>query len=359
MEDLKIGIVGLGLIGGSLAKALKEKAGIENIFAYNRSQNSIDEAVKEGVIKKGSTDDLKILSGCDIIFICSPVELVSDYTLKLSAISNAIITDAASTKAEIMESAKNCKRFIGGHPMTGSEKVRFKAADSHLFENALYVLCKGESCSEEDFILLKSIVEKIGAIPEIMNGYEHDKAVGIISHLPHLVSAELVNFAAENDKGFLNRLAAGGFKDITRISSSSPELWEQIISSSNGIIIKLLEAYIENLNKLSQALKEKDKDFIFNFFSKAKEYRDNIADNQAGLMPSQYEIWAEVSDKPGIIGNIATLLGDNGINIKNINIQNNREYEGGCLRISLDFEREAENALKVLTNAGYACRIKN
>jgi prephenate dehydrogenase len=357
MDKMKVGILGLGLIGGSLAKALKAKAGITNIVAFERRQEFIDRAVNEGVIKEGYNVDFSVFRGCELVFICSPVETVAKFAKDISQFTSGIITDVGSTKNEIMAETE-ALNFIGGHPMTGSEKTSYLASDEKLFENAVYVLCKGKNCTQKDFDLLKQIVTLIGAIAIEMKPDEHDKSIGIISHLPHIVAAGLVNMAKDNDHGGLNRLAAGGFKDITRISSSKPELWQQIISSSGSAISNILNEFILKLLEIKKSIDHEENGEILTYFENAKEYRDKLTENVRGLLPSQFEVWVEVSDKPGIIGNVATLLGENGINIKNMNIQNNREYEGGCLRLSIDSYIEAENAVKILNENGYSCNKK-
>lgn len=354
IEELKIGICGLGLIGGSLAKAFKEKSNINNIAAFDENESFLLNAFKNGFISEFSKKSLTIFKDCDVVFICTPVSIAPKFIFEISKITNALLTDVGGTKFEINNGAKNL-RFIGGHPMAGSEKSGFFASDEALFENAIYVLCKGESTSDSDFNLLNELVASIGAIPLEMGAFEHDKAVGLISHLPHIVSASLVNIAVKDDKKAVLRLAAGGFKDITRISSSDPKLWQEIILSSNNIIVEILDEYIEKLKEIKDLILIKDSEEILSFFINAKKYRDEISENTAGLISTYYELRVEVNDKPGIIGQIATLFGKYDINIKNLNIQHNRDYEGGCLRFTFDTKEQTRKAKELLTLNGFVC----
>ena len=355
--EQKIGICGLGLIGGSLAKAFRNKCNVKEIAALDQNEKALEKALEENIITKASTHDYKLFKDCDIIFVCTPINAVVGAITEISKVSKGLITDTASTKAQIMEQINESCRFIGGHPMAGSETSGYSGASETLFENAMYILCKAKVTDSEDFEMLKKIIEMIGAIPLELTPQEHDKAAGILSHLPHIAAASLVNIVGEKDQtGKLLKLAAGGFKDITRIASSNADLWQQIILSSGDTITNILEDYIKTLQKFSKALKNKNAEAVNTFFSEAKTYRDHILESSSGLIPSNYQLLIEVSDRPGIIGSVTTILGDNGINIKNLYIQNNREYEGGCLRITIEQASQAQAALEILQNNGFRCQ---
>lgn len=351
------GIAGLGLIGGSIAKALKQKAKIKTVIAWNHKKSSIRDAVSDGAISEKSSTDIFCLKECDLIFICTPVGLVADTALKLySIVPNAVITDVASTKASIMDMITQKApdmRFIGGHPMAGSEKTGYCASDHNLFENAYYVLCKGESASQSDFELVKSLVVNMGGIPVIINPLVHDRAVSLISHLPHIAASSLSRLAGQNDDGFLSMLAAGGFRDVTRIASSSPELWTDIIKHNRDMIFKALSLYINELDTVRALLKNDDYDTLTKYLYDGRSFRDKLPQSGKGLIGKLPELRINVADKPGIIGEVATLLGEKGINIKNLHIQNSREYEGGVLRITISCDEDIEKTKSVLNNAGY------
>lgn len=349
----KIGICGLGLIGGSIAKALKIRSSDYYIVALDNNANNLERAYNDGVIDEYTDQDYSIFVDCSIIFICTPIDNVVGDVRKIREKSNAIITDTASTKQKIMSMIQDNK-FIGGHPMAGSEKNGYLASSDILFENAAYALCRNGNIDENDFNLIRNIVNEIGAIPLELSASEHDEAVGIISHLPHLVASSLVNTVADNKNSkLLSQLAAGGFKDITRIASSDESLWKQIIMSSGNYIEKILREYSFKINTLADMIANRDTQSLIKYLSQAKEFRELISDSRKGLLTSQKTLYVEVSDKPGIIGEVATLLGKNGINIKNLYIENNREYEGGSLRITLERTEDSEYASKLLSKNGY------
>ena len=354
INELKIGICGLGLIGGSLAKALKTKSKINDISAFDVNETFLVTAFNEGIISMFSNNSFNIFENCDIVFVCTPVLTVLSNIREISKHTNAIITDVGSTKFEILNKTKDYN-FIGGHPMAGSEKSGYFASDEALFENAIYVLCKGEKANASSLNILRELVSSIGAIPLEMDALEHDKAVGIISHLPHILSASLVNTAIDNNNKNIMKLVAGGFKDITRISSSNPKLWKEIIISSSDVISKILDDYIEKLIDIKNSISKNDSEKILSLFTNAKKYRDEISENSKGLISTYYELRIDVNDKPGIIGYIATLFGKNEINIKNLNIQHTRDYEGGCLRFTFDNKEQTTKAKELLTKNGFVC----
>ncbi|KNY27477.1 prephenate dehydrogenase [Pseudobacteroides cellulosolvens] len=360
MVDKKVTIIGLGLIGGSLARALKERVGITDITAINRSSRSIDAALKDRTISRGSSELNQHVYDSDIIFICTPVRRAIEYIelLKEKIKPDCILTDVGSTKSEIISyinKMDNPPLFIGGHPMAGSENTGYEAGFTHLFENAFYVLTPSKTTTDYSMNLMTGIVEKIGAIPVKIRADEHDKATGCISHVPHIIASTLVNMVRfmDSEDGKMKLLAAGGFKDITRIASSSPEMWENIVLSNKEQIGGILDFYVEILKKFKTSMENDDSQAILEFFKSAKDYRDTFSSHKRGLFTPEYDILVDIIDEPGILGEIATLLGHNKINIKNMNVLNNREFQQGCLKVTLPDPESLDVAHKVLIENGY------
>lgn len=360
MEKSKVTIIGLGLIGGSLARALRERMGIKDITAVNRSLEPINQAIADGNIVRGFTGLNEYVLDSDIIFICTPVKRAMEYIDLLAGKvkPGCIITDVGSTKTEIVSHVNkmdNPPCFIGGHPMAGTEKTGYAASFPHLFENAYYILTPAKSTAEYAMDCMLKLVKAIGGIPVILDADEHDKITGAISHVPHVIASALVNMVREMDspEGKMRLLAAGGFKDITRIASSSPEMWENIISSNRQKVYEILDCYIAALENIKNIIRKEDPDRIFNFFETAREYRNSFSSTRKGLISPNYEITVDVVDKPGIIGEIATILGKNNVNIKNINVSNSREFEQGCLRITLPDPESVGIAYDLLLYNGY------
>lgn len=360
MKLTSITIIGMGLIGGSLAKALHKKLGFDNITAVDADALALELALEEGTIARGFPTLDSSVYNSDIIFICTPVKQALSYINELAPHlpERCIITDVCSTKGEIVHHVEAMPRppcFIGGHPMAGTEKSGYANSFGHLFENAYYVLTPCSSTSPEALDTLIGIVEDIGAIPIVMTVREHDRSTGGISHLPHVIAAALVNLVKMLDSGSgkMQTLAAGGFRDITRIASSNPKMWENIVSSNKVQIIELLTLFVKSLEDFTVTLENDDSEAIYHFFAGARHFRDSISAQNTGLIQPIYSLIVDVQDKPGIIGEIATILGNHNINIKNIHVTNSREFEQGCLIIALPDTASVNIAFDLLVNTGY------
>jgi prephenate dehydrogenase len=363
-DRLKIGFIGFGLIGGSIARALKKINADYHITAYDyhKEQPSTDlqAALHDGVLDNITTTLEDKIPECDIIFLCAPVLSNIEYLSKLKPLLSAecILTDVGSVKGNIhaaIEELGMSAQFIGGHPMTGSEKTGYANSYALLLENAYYILTPTEEISRAKLSLLYNLVKKMGSIPVLLDAKEHDEITAAISHVPHIIAAQLVNLIRDSDDKAekMRALAAGGFKDITRIASSSPVMWQNICMTNSVDIKRLLDRYISYLQAVSQALAETDGDFLYNMFESAGEYRNSIPNSSIGIIKKLYELYMDIVDEAGAIATIATLLASNQISIKNIGIIHNREYEEGVLRIEFYDEQSLLMATKLLSRHNY------
>ena len=265
MENLTVGFIGFGLIGGSIAKALRKSHPDCRIMAYSRSKEPLEEAKQDGVIDIICTKEDPFFGACDYIFMCAPVESNIAYLdfLKENMRPNCILTDVGSVKTPIHEaiSAKGMDAcFIGGHPMAGSEKTGYANASDLLLENSYYILTPGEGVPEERLTAFTELVKSIGGIPLTMTAHDHDYTTAVISHLPHVIAATLVNAVKKLDdpEQHMKMIAAGGFKDITRIASSSPEMWQSICQENSANIVEVIDDYIEMLQEAKAKVMEPD-----------------------------------------------------------------------------------------------------
>jgi prephenate dehydrogenase len=357
----KIGVIGLGIIGGSLVKAVKRKGLCETVVAYDQNENTMELALKEGTIHKAAQGIDETFKGCEMVFICVPVKSIPEIVKQLDKIveSDCILTDVGSTKGNVMETVKKLKLscpFIGGHPMAGSEESGYRASRHTLFENAYYVLTPLEGTDEVYINKLSEFLKLLGALPVIIDPHVHDYATAAISHVPHVIASALVNTikGLDGSDRLMHTLAAGGFRDITRIASSEPAVWESICLTNKDNIIRVLGEFAKNINSFVEALNSNDDRKLRQLFKDAKEYRDSFSDRRVGALIKTYDITVDVEDKPGVIASIASELGKHRINIKNIGINNSREMEGGALAISFYDRESQEKSYEILKQMGYS-----
>ena len=356
MSTLTCGFIGLGLIGGSIAKALKEAEPSIRIIAYDINRESVLLARQEGIADIAADGIDENFSACDYLFLCAPV---SHNDENLSAIRrilspDCILTDVGSVKStthKAVDDAGLSHQFIGGHPMAGSERTGYRNAKALLLQNAYYILTPTEQTSPEKLSAYRALVQKMGAIPLVLSPNQHDFVTAGISHLPHVVASSLVNLVKDNDSadGIMKQIAAGGFKDITRIASSSPVMWQQICLTNAENISCLLKAYIDALLEAKKALDDRNADALYSLFDSARIYRESFINTSSGPIKRIFDISIDIDDKPGALSRVVSLLASHDINIKNIGITHNRESEEGVMRIEFYDEASQFTANKILS----------
>jgi prephenate dehydrogenase len=363
-SDLKVGFIGFGLIGGSIARALKKLSPNYYLFAYDyhrdKPSTDLQAALLDGVLNSITTTLSEDFPEADLLFLCAPVLSNINYLQQLKPYlkPDCILTDVGSVKSNIhtaVEGLGLTKQFIGGHPMTGSEKTGYLNSYALLLENAYYILTPTKNVPEYMVSFLQGLVKKLGSIPVVLEAEEHDEITAAISHVPHIIAAQLVNLVRESDDEAekMRELAAGGFKDITRIASSSPVMWQNICLTNSEQIKKLLDRYISSLQIASEALANMDEDYLYHMFDTAGEYRSAIPNKSIGMLKKMFEIYLDIVDEAGAIATIATLLASNQISIKNIGIIHNREFEEGVLRIEFYDAQAQEKAITLLNRYNY------
>ena len=355
-----IGFIGLGLIGGSIAKTIRKFHPDYRLIAFDKDRSALAEAVSLNVINGICDIEDEQLYNCDYLFLCAPVEFNVEYMEKIKASlgENCILTDVGSVKNIIHEKVTELGlegRFIGGHPMAGSERSGFSNSSDHLLENAYYIITPGGEVALEKISDFTELISSLGAIPLVITAEEHDFITAGVSHLPHIVASALVNLVnlLDNDAQYMKMIAAGGFRDITRISSSSPVMWEQICLENQKNISTVLDEFIRMLIQIRCSIDNKEADNIFDMFASSKDYRDSIDIIDNSLIPRSYVLYIDVADEAGAIATIATILATEKVNIKNIGIIHNREFEDGVLKIEFYTDAALEQAKVLLTKRNY------
>lgn len=360
MERKKIGFIGLGLIGGSIAKAVRQYYPDYEIVAFDKNRETLALATQEAVVNVACTAIDDNFKNCDYIFLCAPVAFNTAYLKQMTPYlhDGLILTDVGSVKTPIHEEISRLglgKYFIGGHPMAGSEKSGFANSKPILIENAYFILTPSAEVSHEKSEAYAAFVESLRAIPVVLNYREHDLVTGTISHLPHIIAASLVNFVKETDTKdeLMKNLAAGGFKDITRIASSSPAMWQHICVQNKENISRILGDYIQTLNQAREMIDASREQDIYDMFDHSRSYRDSMPDGSAGPIKKTFAIYCDIPDEAGVIATIATILASNTLSIRNIGIVHNREFEEGVLRIEFYDGDACDKAVSLLQRHRY------
>jgi len=368
MSEKHFGFIGFGLIGGSIARALKsflKETPTLTAFQYGEKPSRSLTLAKEDGVLDAITTCLADFAACDMIFLCAPVQKNIEYLTQLKNIisPNCLLTDVGSVKGNIHEKVTelgldHC--FIGGHPMTGSEKTGYEHSNILLLENAYYILTPTALTKPDNLEYFTSLVSTMGAIPIVLDPAEHDNITAAISHVPHIIAAQLVNLIQNAGplEPKMRQLAAGGFKDITRIASSSPEIWENICLSNKESICDMLTRYQDSLEEAKRMILAEEKDSLYHMFDIAGNYRNSIPANSKGALIASFELFVDIKDETGALALLATLLSLHGISIKNIGIIHNREFEQGVLRIEFYDKEAVVKATKVLDTNGYHIYIR-
>lgn len=366
MSQMTCGFIGLGLIGGSIARAFRQYLPDTVIIAFDVNRDSLELARKEGIADVTTEGIDESFRSCDYIFLCAPVQRNADSleSVKRVLSENCVLTDVGSVKTGIHKAILDAgleSRFIGGHPMAGSERVGFANSKASLLENAYYILTPSPVICAEKVDAFRQVVAKLGAIPLILDCEQHDYVTAAISHLPHVAASTLVNLIRDNDseEGIMRMVAAGGFKDITRIASSSAVMWQQICLTNGKNISVLLDHYIDALTKFKTVIDNGDADALYRLFDGARVYRDSFANASSGPIKRSYSIHVDIADRAGALAHIVTLLADQSLNIKNIAISHNRESEDGVLRVEFYQEASMTEGARLLAEAGYSVHFHN
>jgi prephenate dehydrogenase len=361
MPQTRIAIIGLGVIGGSLGMSLKS-LGKYHVVGIDQDEQTLLIAKETGAIDEGTPDCRLGVAGAKVVFLAVPVASIMEMAARIrdSVPTDAVVTDVGSTKGQVVNALEGLYpgRFVGGHPMTGSECAGIRGADQYLFENAIYVLTPTERTSPRALGTVEQLVREIGASPISLSPPEHDLIVAAVSHQPFLLAVALINLACslEHDHPAAMLLAAGGFRDVTRVASGDPSMWMDIFASNREFILQTNRQLRLQLSELERCLVSGDTASLAERLAMARTGRMKIPIARRGLLPMLYEVLVTVPDRPGAIAGIAVVLGEHGINIVDIEIMRIREGDGGTLRLAFRTEEDAEAAVSALRNSGMAAK---
>lgn len=339
-------IIGTGLIGGSIGLALRERG-------WWVTGTDQDEAVAAEALRRGALDAVGPPTGANITFVATPVGSAAPEARKALAAGRGPVTDVGSVKGPIV-SAVDSPRFVGGHPMAGSEQEGVAGARADLFQNAVWVLTPTNDTDDESLVQIRSVVASLGADVVSLAPERHDALVAVVSHVPHLTAATLMALADERSEEHqvMLRLAAGGFRDMTRIASGHPGIWPDICDENSEAICSVLDRFIEALADVRSLVADGNRGGLLELLEQARSARSHLPyglDRDVSLS----EVRVPVFDRPGELARITSLTTDIGVNIFDLEIAHS--VEGGQGVAILVVNAEASDALlEALREQGYA-----
>ena len=362
----RLAIIGTGLIGGSLGSAWARRRPELTIVGYDRPE-VLERAEERGAIDAKAADPVSAVQDADLVVLATPlattVRLLS--TIADALPDGCLVTDVASVKEPVLEQAEDALpdhvSFLGGHPMAGAEHSGIDHADPLLFENAVYSLCLPEGADEDalegPLAPLVELVEATGGRPLVLEAARHDRLVAATSHVPQLLSVALVNLVANTkddaEQDLALRLAGGGFRDMTRIASSPFDMWRDVLVGNEREIHDALSRLRRRLRALRNRLMEEDLEALGEAFDQAHTARDAMPRDHKGFLHPLFDVYVRAPDEEGIIHDLSGRLLDAGLNIKDIELQTIREGTGGTFRLAFENTADADEAVGILSDAGY------
>lgn len=355
--DGHVAVVGVGLIGGSLGRALV-RGGFE-VRGFDADPERLRAATERGIVTTGADSVAAAASGASVVFVAVPVGAVAATAIEALDAGAAVVTDVGSVKGSLVDAVEGSRpeasrRFVGGHPMAGSEQEGLEGADPDLFEGATWVLTPTPRTDPDAFTALRSLLGKLGAEVVAVEPVHHDALVAVVSHVPHLAAGTLMLLAASeaaDDKAALLQLAAGGFRDMTRVAAGHPGIWPDICAENRSAIVRTLDAYLDALGEMRDVVAAGDRDRLLASLESARHARTNLPVGALEEGPL-VELRVPVPDRPGVLAEVTTLAGQLGVNIADLEIAHSVEGREGILLLLVP-ERRADDLEEGLRNLGY------
>jgi prephenate dehydrogenase len=364
-------IVGIGLMGGSMAAAMRKRRLAEIVLGVDTDADARDWAIENGIVDDALAPRDAFQAGwfspegAEFVVLATPALSSVDWLARLGEVGfTGLVTDLASTKSALVAAAAEYlpqgAKYVGGHPMVGSERSGVKASNPDLFEGAYYVLTPTTTTDVNAFRTINAFVTALGARVVPVDPRMHDEAVAVISHVPHIAAAALINLAAARSTEAgedLLRLAAGGFKDMTRIAAGSPELWTGIALDNADALTRGIDQLIDELAAFTSYLNERNRLAVRSWLSAAAEVRKELPAQWVPAVTKLTELLVPIADRPGVVSEVTTAVGRAGCNIEDIEIDHQSE-DRAMLRLVLTDEGDFSGLLKALSGLGYEPTVR-
>jgi len=363
-DPLKIestGIIGTGLIGGSLALAMRKYGWPGEIAGFDEDTESLKEALRSKALDRTATSAAELARQADLLVLAVPVRAIAPLLEYVAPFlrEGALVIDVGSTKSGIMRAAEKTMpphaTFVGGHPMAGSERRGFAHADPDLFRGAAFIFTPPRECAPEVYSFLSQAFTGLGARVLFMDAETHDRAVAVVSHLPHVLAFALVNLVLEEsgDAQAMTNIVSGGFRDMTRIAASDASLWADILLENRTEVERALTCYLALLEEIRVLVRSEDAAALMDQMKRARSGRLGMVPALGESMEDLYAVIVPVENRPGMISSITRALGELGVNLEDLEITHPLEGGSGLLRLYVRGEEIAAKSRRVLAERGY------
>lgn len=350
-----VAVVGVGLIGGSIALGTRQRFLAERVVGVDLDPEATQVARFHGVVDEAYLEPGAWLQDVDLVVLATPVRALVPLARRLAPHlrGDALVTDVGSVKAEVVSALRDL-RFVGGHPMAGSDRAGVRHADAALLENAVWVLTPDQHTDADALQRVRTFVEHLGARPVEVDPQRHDRLVATVSHLPYLAALALTQLTFDDgERELMALLAAGGFRDLTRVASGSPVMSRDMVVGNREAVRDALRRFRATLENLEGTLD--DADDLLRKAEAAKRARDGIPIVRRSLLPRRPEVVLAVPDRPGELARITAACFEADVNIKEIEVLSVREA-GGAVRLAFDDEDALERGVRALRASGYEAR---
>jgi prephenate dehydrogenase len=342
--------VGIGTIGGSIAAALRARGW--HVFGHDVDENRVAEALDVGII-----DEPGFETDVDLTFVATPVSRIPEAARKALG-GRGFVTDVGSVKGLVVQGVED-PRFVAGHPMAGSEKSGLEGVDAELFNGATWVLTPGASTDPAAYAMVREVVIDIGADVVTLSADQHDEMVATISHVPHLAASALMTLALQRsgDHDAVLRLAAGGFRDMTRIAAGHPGLWTDITFENKDAIVDELQRLSQSIDEVAAYLRDADRDGMRNFLEVAARARKELP-LRSGRPVQLAVVGVLIPDRAGALGEVLGLFGTLRINVEDLEIAHDQKGDRGTLQVTIA-QSGVETVIAALQQHGFRCSVEN
>jgi prephenate dehydrogenase len=355
----RLAIIGVGLMGGSVALAARRHGGVGEVVGYDSDPHALDEALRLEVITRVADSPEEAAAGADVVLVATPVRSIPELVERCAAVEPQprLITDLGSTKSAIIHSLSlpARRRFVGGHPICGAETAGVRFARANLFEGVTFFLSPPRDSAPEAFELLHTFVAGLGARPVIIDAEAHDRIMAWVSHVPHVLANVLMAEVGAFEAGGRRALFSVGpsFKDLTRVAGANPEIWGDIFLENREALVRSLRAVSSQIADFCHRLEHADEESIGASIGTAARYREELLQFEDLSPETLFRLTVRIPDEPGVLSRVMSTLGEAQINIEDLTMHHFNRAVGADLVMFVSGEAAATTAESLLTGLGY------